>query len=460
MMTNPGRLQEASVGQPVVSFDQLDLDEIPEFRPRMASDDSGYSSSFQQVPCPPPAPPGPQCPPHCPQYPPYHHQTGPQFYLYSHCGNTLIPCEEIILSQSPVYPELYQTSTEAYVAYPVQGPEGPGYITQPFTGPEISSSPSTPSEDPVELQEPGESLQRSQPEQEDWRSPVKQIQPGIKQISKEVVSSRYIPGLTLEDKTKKRKKKKSKSKHSTDQLKTPRSSSDSEAREARKDVEVTEALLDFLQVETSETEVKLTDDLTNSLVNPPTDEEDTEIPTNAQFSYHEVVSTNVSKSSGEILSPPSLEESATPPEAGVEKSPKKPPSEGKSKNKTRKKKPKRTKVEVDTETVTPAVWEHDVGKSEMKSTESKVCTEPASETLQTLESEEVNDEAETEGEAATTEDSVTLEEFETKTRASPSTPVKPCRKKKGRGRRILTSHPPLKPILVNDDEVRLWYSED
>ena len=185
MMTNPGGCQETSGYQPApaVTFDKLDLDEIPEFRPRMASDDSGYSSSLQEV----------QCPPHCPQYPPYHHQTGPQFYLYSPCSNTLIPCEEVILSPtilSPegpqyqeVYEEAYRPPSKAYVAYPVQGPGGPGYITQPFTGPGISSSPETPSEEPAE---PGEAVTVPRPpsEQEDRRGPppgpVKQTQPGIK----------------------------------------------------------------------------------------------------------------------------------------------------------------------------------------------------------------------------------------------------------------------------------------
>ena len=436
MMPNPGGWRETSVRQPAVSFAQLDLDEIPEFRPRMASDDSGYSSSFQEV----------QCPPHCPQYPPYLHQTGPQFYLWSPCGNTFIPCEEIILSQTtfspegPVYPEVYQTTTEAYVAYPVQGPGGPGYITQPFTGPDISSSPSPPSEETVELQEPGKvtSATRPQSEQEDRRDPrpVKKNQPGIKQISKDVpvVLSRYIPGLSVENnKTKKRKKKKSKSKQSPGQLKTPTSSSDSEVRETGKDVEAPEA------------ELKLTDDLTNSLVNPPTDEdEDTEVPINAQFSCSEAVLTNLSKSSKEI--------SATPPETGTEKLPEKPSSVGKSKNKIKKKKPKKNKVKMDTEPGTPAaVKELDDGKSEMKSPDSTVSTEPASETLKDLELEEVKDEAE--GETETTEDPVTLEELETQSRVQPSNPVKPGRKKKGRGRRIQSSEPPLKPVLVNDDEV-------
>ena len=96
-------------------FDQLDLDEIPEFRPRGGSfntslgNDSGYSSSFQEVQPPLPS-----------QYIP---QPLPQFYLYSPGANTLIPCEEIIISKTVLGPggPLYQNPTKAYVAYPVQG---------------------------------------------------------------------------------------------------------------------------------------------------------------------------------------------------------------------------------------------------------------------------------------------------------------------------------------------------
>merc|ERR1719219_3179606 len=138
--------------QSSVTFDQLDLDEIPEFRPRDGSftasicNDSGYSSSFhevfpEQLQYPPPPPPPPQYLPYQMSLP--HPQPAPQFYLYSPGANTLIPCEEIILSKTILSPDgpVYQSPTKAYVAYPVQGPDGHGYITQPFTGPDIISSP-------------------------------------------------------------------------------------------------------------------------------------------------------------------------------------------------------------------------------------------------------------------------------------------------------------------------------
>ena len=60
----------------------------------------------------------------------------PNLYLYSPSNNTLIPCEEIIIPNPVVSPDtgepVYTGPTNIYLAYPVQGPDGRSYITQPF----------------------------------------------------------------------------------------------------------------------------------------------------------------------------------------------------------------------------------------------------------------------------------------------------------------------------------------
>merc|ERR1712198_774256 len=61
----------------------------------------------------------------------------PNLYLYSPSNNTLIPCEEIIIPNPVVSTETGETAgytgpTNIYLAYPVQGPDGRSYITQPF----------------------------------------------------------------------------------------------------------------------------------------------------------------------------------------------------------------------------------------------------------------------------------------------------------------------------------------
>merc|ERR1712173_575282 len=139
--------------------------------------------------------------------------------------------------------------------------------------------------------------------------------------------------------TKKRRKKKAKSKLTEDLTKVSMSSSDSEAREATKGNEGSESnvdLFDFEHIETSEpmNEITLTDDLTNSLVNPPTEEDDIEntkiaedlinlietetekvceVPTNVHCSYSEVVR----KSSTQEIVLKSSEESTIPTESGA-----------------------------------------------------------------------------------------------------------------------------------------------
>ena len=131
--------QNAATGCDAVnSFSKLDVDEIPEFRPRTAissqlsrsPNDSGYCSSLQESvlqDCSA----GVSVP-------------STQFYLYSPLGQALIPCEEIVITnpvlmtpEGPVCPG----PTKAYVAYPVQGPQGRGYITQSFSPPALPPPP-------------------------------------------------------------------------------------------------------------------------------------------------------------------------------------------------------------------------------------------------------------------------------------------------------------------------------
>ena len=470
--------------QSSVTFDQLDLDEIPEFRPRDGSfnaslcNDSGYSSSFhevfpEQLQYPPPPPP--------PQYLPYpmslgHPQPPPQFYLYSPGANTLIPCEEIILvsQEGPVY----QSPTKAYVAYPVQGPDGHGYITQPFTGPELLSSP-----EPRQLEEESSAnLPENGGRKAQSRS--KRTPPGIKQLPTDAPAvPNYIPGLPLQSlKTKKRRKKKVKSKLSEDLAKVSMSSSDSEAREASKGNEGSESnvdLFDFDQVETSEpmNEIILTDDLTNSLVNPPTEEDDIEntkiaedlinlietekvweVPTNVHCSYSEVVRKSSTK---EIALKTSFEESNIPTESGAHFTPVKLSTilVSKSKNKSRKKKPK-VKME---EVIEPFIQDYEE-ENEEKPIESKsFCevieetpTEAVSETLVSNDSKEGEDVAEPvdpDVEAPTME-AATMEVAESSSYTERSMRPRKSRKRKGKER--MGKSAPQQRVLVVDDQVSLY----
>merc|ERR550532_2072742 len=126
------------------SFDQMDPSEIPEFKPTgpkaadIEGETSGHTSPFYGNYSTYPAgynqdynytqPQTQQAPPR------------PNLYLYSPSNNTLIPCEEIIIPNPVMSPEgpVYSGPTNIYLAYPVQGPDGRGYITQPFTGPSYS----------------------------------------------------------------------------------------------------------------------------------------------------------------------------------------------------------------------------------------------------------------------------------------------------------------------------------
>ena len=245
----------------------------------------------------------------------------------------------------------------------VQGPDGRGYITQPFTGPDLSNSPQQAASDPSHTLRPED----------------REATPRSRHTTADAPVTNYIPGLYLDTiKTKKRRKKKTKSKPPVEKSKIFMSSSDSDTkgdvRETMKDIEPSHFNDDDFEFEApdaiNEIEIKLTDDLTNSLVNPPVEdfefeneeiaEEITnftksetahELPTNIQCSYSEAVS----KSLKEVLL--NLEESTIPTDVEVQKSPEKPSNvkKSKSKNKSRKKKPKVTIIEIEKTLESPAI---------------------------------------------------------------------------------------------------------
>ena len=224
----------------------------------------------------------------------------------------------------------------------MKGPDGRGYITQPFTGPDISSSP----------QQEDHQGRREEVEKKTVRTKT----PGIKQLP---VMTKYIPGLPPESlKTKKRRKKKSKPKPTVVKSELALSSSESDSRpEIVRDVDAPQTEDVDLEIEASEAineiEIQLTDDLTNSLVNPPTEDDDIEnaelienfiesceAPTKIKISYSEAVS----KPSKPVLIISKVEESPIPTEViEYDEKPSNHPNH-KSKNKTRKKKPKNIKV--------------------------------------------------------------------------------------------------------------------
>jgi len=112
------------------SFYQMDPSAIPEFKPMNRNNDSETVAG------------GPSFyPPQYNQYTephfPGHHMATParpNLYLYSPSSNALIPCEEIIIPNPVMGPDgpCYSGPTNIYLAYPVNGPDGRGYITQPL----------------------------------------------------------------------------------------------------------------------------------------------------------------------------------------------------------------------------------------------------------------------------------------------------------------------------------------
>jgi len=251
------------------SFDQINLNDIQEFQPMNSCD------SY----------PDPSCLPYISyyQYPQCQNLEArhSNLFLYSPSENSLIPCEEIIIpnpgmsSDGPVY----TGPTNVYLTYPVQGPDGRGYITQSFTPPGSYLS-----------QDSGRYSYVSSPEDSRAISPPPQIKSHETYWEDSEISNidahgeqtqrrstptpdnsvSHIPGLVYkldsnQKKTSKKRKKKNKEDLSTqDEVATCSDRADPlhtlSSRDGSADV-----LSEPVQ------EVCLTDDLANSLVNPPTD---------------------------------------------------------------------------------------------------------------------------------------------------------------------------------------------
>jgi len=286
------------------SLDQIDPSEIREFRPMnsVTETDSEQLNSGEQSP----------------YYPPYYdqqqQQSGggynyspapprPNLYLYSPSNNTLIPCEEIVIpnpvmgSEGPVYPG----PTNIYLAYPVSGPDGRGYITQPFSPPLPTDYVSYPSYSPsISLdgsqyqsstpqtpnsgQDSGSSTQPTSPPPLVNFHPANWFQPAEPEVSKETgehigkerrnsvnrnetPTVQYIPGLPL-DSTPKKSQKKKKKKKPVSGAGGQRDSVSSESELCR----IYGSMEDTYSA-SQVVEVNLTDSLADCMVNPPTDPE-------------------------------------------------------------------------------------------------------------------------------------------------------------------------------------------
>merc|ERR1711892_901174 len=266
---------------------------------------------------------------------PYGPPPRPNLYLYSPKNNTLIPCEEIVVPNPLMSADgpVYSGPTNIYLAYPVQGPDGRGYITQPFTPPgsymsqgSDSYSPSmsydgaycyssTPhtlnsgrdsgwSTQPTSPPPPG-NLQKPQgtkdmpyfhlSQTEGYYDPVPNnsatdkssnlntpmsvtINTVTPQEPRQTVP--YIPGLSLESanthkKSLKRRKKKAKQECSTTDFDILKSSSPDEIDNLKANYIQHERTGEWVVEAPDEPihEIHLTDDLADSLVNPPTDQE-------------------------------------------------------------------------------------------------------------------------------------------------------------------------------------------
>ena len=288
------------------NLEDLDPSEIPEFRPMKSVnvDADTPLASGQQSPF---YPPGYYAEAGYPSYPQQQAPARPNLYLYSPSNNTLIPCEEIVIpnpvmsGDGPVYPG----PTNIYLAYPVSGPDGRGYITQPFSpplpndyvpypnySPSISvdgsqyhsSTPQTPNSG----QESGSSTQPTSPpplvnyHPANWferepRTPdflQHRTEPLDKialepESPKDTPTMQYIPGLPPTANSPKKSQKKKKKKKLTVADHRDSLSSESELTRFYGAVEAAAPL----ETSNSVLEVNLTDDLADFMVNPPTDPE-------------------------------------------------------------------------------------------------------------------------------------------------------------------------------------------
>merc|ERR1711892_1585568 len=280
---------------------------------------------------------------------PYGPPPRPNLYLYSPSSNSLIPCEEIIVPNPVMSADgpVYSGPTNIYLAYPVQGPDGRGYITQPFTPPGsymsqgsasyslsmsydgtncYSSTPHTLnsgrdsgwSTQPASPPPPG-NLQtphgtKDMPyshlsQTEGYYDPVPNNSAADKSSNLNTPMSvtintvtpqeprqtvPYIPGLSLESanthkKSPKRRKKKAKQECSTTDSDILKSSSPDEIDNLKANYIQHERTGEWVVEAPDEPihEIHLTDDLADSLVNPPTDQEGSdEEEKNLRFLLH------------------------------------------------------------------------------------------------------------------------------------------------------------------------------
>ena len=203
--------------------------------------------------------------------------------------------------------QVFQGHTKAYVAYPVQGPDGRGYIMQPFSPPpELSKSPEREkSEEVVEKSFRDVLVKSSAPIKTEEKS-------GKEGVDHVILPNVYIPGLPPADlKVKKKRRKKPKTKSvQVAKVDVHHSSSESESKEFEavnyQQMAVSEELFNFASEEQEPiNEIKLTDDLTNSLLNPPTEDDEIESSALAREILH-LVDTDEDRTRGK--EPPSVDE--------------------------------------------------------------------------------------------------------------------------------------------------------
>jgi len=304
------------------TFDKIDPNDIPEFKPSDTAMDageveSGHTSPFYVNHLPQDYEPHPQ----------------PNLYLYTPSNNTLIPCEEIIIPNPGMSPDgpVYSGPTNIYLAYPVQGPDGRGYITQPFTPPgsymsqdsgsyqyegtnSYSSTPHThysgedsgsstqpTSPPPLDKCDPTSWTRDmhphpSPPNIEGYYDPLPTHHPSNSSTdgpTKPSQSVPYIPGLALETsqppqkKTQKRRKKKNKTESSVTSSESPNTDFES-VKISPTDILIYNQTTDVENHIEAQIppihEIHLTDDLADSLVNPPIHSEGTDEHPNVYLS--------------------------------------------------------------------------------------------------------------------------------------------------------------------------------
>ena len=207
------------------SFDHINLSEIQEFQP-MKSCERYFDPTSH-----------------------YHQEEQANLYLYTPSENTMIPCEEMMISDPG--PALYSGHTNIYLAYP----DRRGYS---------SYSPSTEYEGSTCY--PGSSTQPPPPLCN--YHPTTSI-PGLPPPDTPSTSIPGLPPQSTDTQQRKGTKKRKKKKKKKADLSEGRVSISSESEPAKMDILGEDITTDTFDIQ----ELCLTDDLANSLVNPPTDTE-------------------------------------------------------------------------------------------------------------------------------------------------------------------------------------------